>query len=308
MEGFRVLFFTIKKYSLTMKKIDAFIIGSQKSGTSSLFDILKQHNKIVCSEPKENVFFSQERFFNKGEKYLLPFFDTHTADDILLSADVQMLVNEKSIERLKSYNPKVKIIISLRDPVHRAYSAFNFAKQKGIEKSDSNFMDVFRSENNDSNYKRNEKSPFDYFYDGLYYKHISLWMNHFPKENIFICTMSELKNSPKMLFDKLFSFFELETQEVNLLKRTNQTGDYKYKWIHRLLLNPDSKLHSVGSIFNGKTKLWIRKNIFNKIRKVTFKQVDIKKLDNESYLEVYEYYKDDLTKLNTDFGIDLQSK
>jgi len=292
-----------KNKNIIMKKIDAFIIGSQKSGTSSLFDILAQHDEIICSEPKENVFFSQKRFFNKGEKYLIPFFANHVSDKTLLSADVQMLVNKNSIERLKSYNPKVKIIIILRDPVERAYSAFNFAKQKGIEKPDSNFIDVFRSNTKDPNYERNENSQFDYFYDGLYYKHISLWKNNFPKENIFVCTMSQLKVSPKKLFDNLFSFLELETQETNLLKRTNQTGDYKYKWIHRLLLNPDSKLHSVGAIFNGKTKLWIRKNIFNKIRKVTFQQVDIKKLDNESYIEVYEYYKDDLMMLKSEFNI-----
>jgi hypothetical protein len=50
-------------------KIDAFIIGPQKSGSTALFEYLKNHPKIIAQNTRELNFFHSEQYM-RGEAFL----------------------------------------------------------------------------------------------------------------------------------------------------------------------------------------------------------------------------------------------
>lgn len=130
----RIIRIILKGYILPFflegNKPDFMIVGAQKSGTTSLFRYLAEAPGIVGSQPKEVHFFDRDDNYRKGfnwyEKHFIAPFQKNV---LFFEASPTYLFREKVPERLKSYNPNLKIIVLLREPISRAYSAWNMYRQ-----------------------------------------------------------------------------------------------------------------------------------------------------------------------------------
>jgi hypothetical protein len=100
------------------------IPGAQKSGTSTIFEVLCQHSAVRRPKLKEPQFFALtertvERWFPwYAQEYLS---QPHT---ISIDASTFYLPSPQTPELLFRYVPNSKIIIILRDPAKRAYSSY----------------------------------------------------------------------------------------------------------------------------------------------------------------------------------------
>jgi hypothetical protein len=114
-----------------------FIVGAQKAGTTSLHDYLSEHPKIALGLIKEVRFFSVDANYSKGQLWYHSFFP-YVGRKHTLDATPEYLYYPYVAERLWKYNPKAKIIVILRNPIDRAYSAWNMYKQFGEQSSSFN--------------------------------------------------------------------------------------------------------------------------------------------------------------------------
>ena len=123
----------------------ALIIGSMKSGTSSLAAILSQHPQIVYSRRKEPSFFSKDENYRHGATYYQrnwPDFDANT-HRYALDASTGYTKNQtrKVAGRIRGYPADFKFIYILRDPVARILSQMRFQKMKrGSDVPDSTLV------------------------------------------------------------------------------------------------------------------------------------------------------------------------
>jgi hypothetical protein len=117
----------------------AFIIGAQKSATTSLAFLLDQHPMIVLAEPKEPDFLTVN--WDKGLNWYRARF--RTTEGILLDASVGYSMAPISAERkgeivapvrAHSISPDAKFIYMVRDPAERCYSAYWHDVRAGREK------------------------------------------------------------------------------------------------------------------------------------------------------------------------------
>lgn len=122
----------IGKWTYGTLKPSCMILGSQKAGTSSLYYYLSQHPQVVKPKTKELHFFDQ--------KVVPPINEYHKAfpkgffrNKISLEATPRYLYYPETAERLYHYNPHLKFIVLLRDPVKRAFSAWNMYRQLSKE-------------------------------------------------------------------------------------------------------------------------------------------------------------------------------
>src|SRR5579859_3390407 len=115
-----------------------FIIGAARSGTTSLEEYLCQHPDIFITTKKESHFFAADRFpptfkgpgddrlnervIRDEESYGQLFADKQGTKAIG-ETSVFYLCYPHSAERIAQAVPDAKIIILLREPVARAYSA-----------------------------------------------------------------------------------------------------------------------------------------------------------------------------------------
>ncbi|MDO6458430.1 sulfotransferase domain-containing protein [Celeribacter halophilus] len=117
-------------------KIDAFIIGSQKSGTTSLLRSLAKHPDVSTHQQPEMTYFSEDWEFGQGEGYASKkYFPDISEEAFTLAKYAHGMYISTTVDRALESNPEMKFIIVLREPVARAVSAFNYARQLGAEGS-----------------------------------------------------------------------------------------------------------------------------------------------------------------------------
>jgi hypothetical protein len=128
-----------------------FIVGAQKSGTSAISAWLGQHPQVFLSFPKEPGYLA---FLERGYHYLdgygrqAPASEYVVTDEsayLNLFSDVlpsQSVIAEASTwyfsipgvaERIKGFSAEAKVMVILRNPVDRAYSAWCHARRDRLE-------------------------------------------------------------------------------------------------------------------------------------------------------------------------------
>ncbi|MFD1014622.1 sulfotransferase domain-containing protein [Winogradskyella rapida] len=135
-------------------KVDVIIAGGQKCGTTALHHFLGQHSKIIVSNPKEIDYFNYDFNYNKGNSYYHSFFKHkpffHKTRGYKLIEATPSYINgslfcdiKQTAERIKLYNPEIKIICLVRNPIDRAYSAYNMFKKRYEQGRDNWWFDWF---------------------------------------------------------------------------------------------------------------------------------------------------------------------
>ena len=179
-----------KKYSP-----DFIGIGAMRCGTTWIADKLRKHPEIYVPENfKELHFFDQ--FYNKGIEWYESNFSKKEEDQISGEFTPKYLRSPKIANLIKKHYPDTKLIISLRNPISRAFSHYNFLKKHtNIE---SNFY----------------KSLFDKKYEilmaGLYSEQIQRYLNLFPRKNIHIILFDDIKKNPEDVVKNLYTFLEVD--------------------------------------------------------------------------------------------------
>lgn len=109
-------------------KLNFLIIGAQKAGTTSLAKYLSQHKSILPPKEKEFNFFNLDQNYQKGKSYYesnLNRYRNPFKPRISFEATTHYLYLPHVAQRIYSYNPNFKLIILLREPSERDYSAWN---------------------------------------------------------------------------------------------------------------------------------------------------------------------------------------
>lgn len=135
-----------------------------------------------------------------------------------LSGDISpnyCTLSETSIEQIKAFNPKTKIIIGLRDPVEKKWSGIKMRLLTMKGKTQI-------SEANQSKLKRmlSTHSPD---YDD-YTLLLDKWYKHFNADQILVYYFDELKENPQQLYDKICNFLGLPLFELATVKKVVNKG------------------------------------------------------------------------------------
>jgi hypothetical protein len=148
------------------------------------------------SSSKEPAYFAQNYF--KGVEWYNSFFADYNGEKAVGEATVEYMVNENSAKRIKNDLPNAKFIFILRNPYERANSHYwHRIKKRNISKNLS-FKKLISS--------GEDSFPIRY---GLYYTHLKRFLNVFPKEQIKILMLEDLKRDRERVFKEIFKFLEV---------------------------------------------------------------------------------------------------
>lgn len=130
------------------------ILGVQKAGTTWLADILRQHPDICMPTTKELHFFNKKDQYEKGLDWYEQHFESctqavrgeATPNYFWTSEDAEEIAESNRTENIpgvvhEAY-PDLQFIVSLRDPVDRAVSAYKTLIRGGYLSPKSNILDV----------------------------------------------------------------------------------------------------------------------------------------------------------------------
>jgi len=139
------------------------IIGAQKCGTTALHSYLSLHPQIAGSNPKELHFFNSDYNYSKGVAYYESLLSNLNEKLIKFEASPSYLVNPFAAARIYNYNPAVRLIVLLRNPIERAFSAWNMYKKR-YQVNRNWFRDDWLAhvEPNKNYVRRSDSSLFDF--------------------------------------------------------------------------------------------------------------------------------------------------
>ena len=121
-----------------VERLDFILAGAQKSGTTALHYFLATQPKITMGDQQEMHFFDDDAMFAGPLDYeqLHKHYPQLAPSTIAGDCTPSYIYYEPAAERIWQYNPKIKLLVLLRNPVERAFAHWNMQRFKGREPLD----------------------------------------------------------------------------------------------------------------------------------------------------------------------------
>jgi Sulfotransferase domain len=283
-------------------KVDFFIVGAPKAGTTALHAHLAKHPQVCMSSDKEPNYFSfeeiekQQLYYHKenvkSESDYNALFECEESAKLRGEASVSYLFYKEVPQRIKSYNPNAKIIISLRQPVQRAYSHFQMDYSLGLV--NVSFEEIYR---NGPNHPATGNYFQQYFLLSDYADQVERYQLQFPHQQICILLHEDLIRDPDKTMKKVFHFLGIGKEVGPIeLEKQNVSGAGKNVLIRILYQN---------KYFRKVSSYLFSENIRNKIKSQLFSKENIPSLKDPLAVELQHYYRAGLVKLKEQTGLSI---
>jgi hypothetical protein len=192
-------------------RVNFLIVGVQKGGTTALYDYLGDYPDVALSREKELHFFDDESLDWNAPDYA----GYHARFDDAKGRPCGEATPIYSywpgaMERIAAYNPAMKLILVLRDPVARAWSHWRMEYARGAE------VEPFARCIRQGRQRLFASAPwghhreFSYVERGFYGEQLERILRLFPREQLLVLTSDGLRGMPTTALEKVRAFLGLE--------------------------------------------------------------------------------------------------
>lgn len=279
-----------------MKMPDFIIIGAQKSGTTTLFSLLKKHENIYIPPQKEVQFFSDDSLYERGiDWYYQENFSGLKLDELAGDISPQYMLYKKVPHRIKKHIPDVKLIAILRHPIKRAFSQYQMSVRRGIEGRP--FIDAFR-ESAKKSFVDDVTGSTAYYQYSNYSEILSEYISLFGSENILILFQEDLDRDPVGTLKKIHGFLgvrDVIPTEVGV--RLHQAGEVRSKWFDSLLKREIWAKKILKKFMSWKVRSALR----FWLEQFNIKKIEPKVIDREVLVEFEDFFLDQKAFVEKEF-------
>lgn len=197
------------------------VIGVPKAGTGSLYGYLSQHPEMCASDEKEVGYFN---YFNPSrrqgpvpplEDYRKHFSHCRGERYAFEATPTYSYGGQPVIDGIRSTLERPRIVLSLRNPVDRLWSAYTFQRELGNFTQFRGFEEYVSA----CEQRRREGTdlvPRDHMhglYIGLYAEFVPLWLDAFG-EDIRVIFTDDLTRDPHEVVRELCRWLDIDDQVV----------------------------------------------------------------------------------------------
>lgn len=220
----------LNKFLLKSHFPDFIIVGVQKGGTTTLHSLLNQHPQLQGSTVKELHYFDRKIHERDSLKnYKKNFLGNRFKQKKYFESTPNYMYQQNFGEEIVKLNPNIKLIILLREPVERAFSAWNmfrdmYVKNEGKEllkhyRGEEIYDLLFKSKDDFPSFEEaiemersieNSSDEPSFLRRGLYEKQINRLYESIKKDNILVLFSTDLKSKPHEELKKTIEFLGVE--------------------------------------------------------------------------------------------------
>uniref|UniRef100_UPI004048A17E sulfotransferase n=1 Tax=Cyanobium sp. TaxID=2164130 RepID=UPI004048A17E len=249
------------------RRVDFLIAGAQKAGTSALHHYLSCHPQLFLPTCKELHFFDDESFawpkqgsgtsrkpwkrwrqwkHDPYHRYHKAFENAPPCSTWGEATPIYMFW-WPSIERIWHYNPAIKLVLVLRNPITRAFSHWNMERRRGAE--DLGFLEALQCEQ-----KRCRTAlplqhrVFSYLARGHYSAQLRRIWHYLPPDQTLVLKHEELLHDPASSLSR-----------VHIHLGVNQQGFLGKEQLHAL---------PYETTMSPEAKAWLREHFEAEIRQI----------------------------------------
>ncbi len=268
-----------------VKSLDLMIIGAQKAGTTSLKNYLGEHPDICTHSQIEFPFFFRDHEYKRGyQKAFEKYFHHYHNERRIIAKNVNVMYHYKAIKRLHEYRNDIKLIIILRNPIERAFSAWLFEKRRGREKTER-FEEIFNS----------EPECCDYLRKGLYHIYLEDILSLFKKEQVMVILFENFKENPLTVCEKIFRWLDIDCNfkpSIDVIH--NKAATSRFQFITKLIMSDNI----IKKMFKKLVPEYMSYKIGSFLLRLN--EIDLRPLplDNQTRSRLARYYKEPNKRLS----------
>lgn len=215
-----------------MKKVDFFIAGEPKCGTTTLHALLAQHPAIAMSGIKEPRYFATDQVresdaFHGGQR----FFPIRTEADyhalfsgapssaVLGESSTNYLQSTEAAANIRAYNPAARIIAMFREPVDHIHS-YHQTMVRNLHEDEPDFRTALglEAERRDGRRVPQTAGAPSYLYyrhrQMAYAEHLERFLATFPREQIKVLLMDDLRTGLPSVYRDVLEFLGVDADFV----------------------------------------------------------------------------------------------
>jgi hypothetical protein len=278
-----------------------FLVGAQKSGTTSLHEYLSQIPNIFMSKLKEPYYFMtrwDDSSIYKGmrvrskEEYLRLFRKAKGYSAIGESSPLY-LWDPGTPTKISEIVPEAKIIMILRNPIDRAFSHYLYMIRFGLEQSSDFYEALITDYNNPQKVVGLSHLYIDF---GLYAEQVKRYLDVFGKQNVLVLIFEEFINEPRTSLENVLRFLETDsTIPANIkLSAYNLHSFSTPGKLFRRVVKYNSRSHTLYRM----TQAMPSSLKYFVIDRFMLKRADKPRISDEAFSFMGSIYHDDVIKLS----------
>jgi len=231
------------------------------------------------------------------EQAYLRLFATATADQSVLGeASTWYFAVPGVAQRIRQFSPEAKILVILRNPADRAYSAWCHARRDELEPC-ADFAGALALEEG----RGDVEFLLRYRRMGRYSDSLAEYQSVFDASHIRVCLYEDLQDDPEGFWRQLCAFLDIEQlQTVPRQRRLNRSGQPRSRTLHRLM-----KSHRLRRMIARAMPRGMAARIKETLDEANLRQFP--PLDDRTRRELQEYYRRDIEELSRRLGRDLST-
>lgn len=237
------------------------IVGTKRGGSTSVADWVNQHPEVAPCRAAKGTHYFDVNFARGWDWYLSKFEPASKEWRTTGEASPYYMFHPLAAERIGQALPEVRIIVSLREPVARAWSHHQYETQKGHE--DRPFEEAVELEKSrlageeermrrDPSYESYSHRHHSYLSRGRYAEQLERLYEHVPPEQVLVVRTENMFSDPARELTRIWKHLgvrDVPLPELSHLKATNappaighalreRLTDYYRPWNERLAALP----------------------------------------------------------------------
>ena len=177
-----------------MSRLPNFLyVGPDKAGSSWLHEVLLKHPDVYLTPAKDLYFF--DRYYDRGKSWYAAQFRAARQEKIVGEVCQDYLFHPEAADRIHETLGPVRVMVSLRDPVERAWSSYLYMRKHGI--GPDTFGEALSTR------------P-ELLEHGRYATGLDRFLQRFPRELVHVAMFDDLTRDPQSFLDGVTRFLGID--------------------------------------------------------------------------------------------------
>ncbi len=205
-----------------MSKVDFIGIGAQKAASTWLHHVLFEHSSVSSSVTKELNFFTAN--YDRGYSWYENCFKEDLTGHLKGECSPSYFFSRDAVQRAWRYNPDLKLICILRDPIDRAFSNHLHEIRKGHIAANTSFEVAL------------ERNPA-YLMQSQYKTNLENWLECFKKDAFLVLFSEDISTNPKKTYNLICRHLGIKPEEnpISIFERHHENIAYRNQTFQRAL-------------------------------------------------------------------------
>lgn len=211
-----------------MDRVNLFVIGVNKAGTSWLYYLLSEHPDVFMSDVKELYFFGDEE---EGPADLETYHRHFPFDEpyrYFGEATVMYYREPAVAAEIEAYAPDARLLAIVRDPIDRLRSQYQYHKQLGLLGEGTSLAEALDG-----------RDPM-LIRDSHYEETLPPFADRFGPDQFKVVSLEAGRDDPQALWSELLTFLDLPAAPCPppATKPENPTGSPSFRRVYRAAVQP----------------------------------------------------------------------